>query len=712
MTIIGMFFVAVITLSSFYLLKRTNENYFITAAFLSFSVFMFSVKMHERYAYSAVIMFFASYALILKQKGYLLYVLMTVSQFFNTAYVLFIYEKNPSLYYNSKTVIITSILNVIFFCYMVYLLFLKRAKKTANIERSQAKFKLQKIDYIIVTIIMCIYSIVAFSALGDLRAPESSYSFNKKIDFSLSFKTNVSKIKIFLASTPVDETHPLTITFYDNDDAEIETLIKRDIPVFYWEEIPADVNNVKKITFESKSKLLINEIVMYKDTNETIIPENVNNFPQLFDEQNKVPIQQTYMNSTYFDEIYHARTAYEFINELPVYEWTHPPLGKFLISLGIKGFGMTPFGWRFAGTLFGVLMIPLLYISSIVLLKKRWVSIISAVLFSVDFMHFVQTRIATIDVYVTFFIMSMYLFMFIYASKSFYDSHIHKTLLPLLFSGISMGLAIACKWTGAYAAVGIAIIFFMTIYKRYTEYKYAKKYPDTTSNSISHQKIIECYKKYTTTTILSCVVFFIVIPLTIYLLSYIPYLRANNEGIIGIWQNQTDIFTYHWDTVVSSTHPFSSKWYSWPIVWKPIWYYSNSFYNGTKSGITAFGNPLVWWSGIVALVYCIYSALRYKDRSAIMLVIAYASNYLPWLFVERTTFNYHYFPSVPFLILMIGYSILKLYKEREWVKKTAIIYTIIAVIIFVIFYPVLSGMPIIPDYVYNFLRWLPEWILI
>ena len=69
----------------------------------------------------------------------------------------------------------------------------------------------------------------------------------------------------------------------------------------------------------------------------------------LTDEPETVPLEATYENSTYFDEIYHARTAYEHILGLEPYENTHPTLGKLLISLGIRAFGMNPFGWRFMG---------------------------------------------------------------------------------------------------------------------------------------------------------------------------------------------------------------------------------------------------------------------------------------------------------------------------------------------------------------------------
>jgi hypothetical protein len=75
----------------------------------------------------------------------------------------------------------------------------------------------------------------------------------------------------------------------------------------------------------------------------------------------------SWYNSTYFDEIYHARTGYEHLHHLQTYETTHPPLGKVFISWCIAIFGMTPFGWRFAGALAGVLMLPGMYLLGSVL---------------------------------------------------------------------------------------------------------------------------------------------------------------------------------------------------------------------------------------------------------------------------------------------------------------------------------------------------------
>lgn len=94
-------------------------------------------------------------------------------------------------------------------------------------------------------------------------------------------------------------------------------------------------------------------------------------YPALFDEQELYEDGITYQDQTIFDEIYHGRTAYEFLHGLPIYENTHPPLGKTLISVGIAVFGMNPFGWRFMCVVFGSLMMPFIYLFGLRLTGKR-----------------------------------------------------------------------------------------------------------------------------------------------------------------------------------------------------------------------------------------------------------------------------------------------------------------------------------------------------
>ena len=73
-----------------------------------------------------------------------------------------------------------------------------------------------------------------------------------------------------------------------------------------------------------------------------ITPVADSRYDALFDEQEMYPEVKTYLTGTMFDEVYHGRTAYEFIHGLVTYETTHPQLGKVLIALGVRIFGMTP----------------------------------------------------------------------------------------------------------------------------------------------------------------------------------------------------------------------------------------------------------------------------------------------------------------------------------------------------------------------------------
>ena len=141
----------------------------------------------------------------------------------------------------------------------------------------------------------------------------------------------------------------------------------------------------------------------FRDANGRLVP--VTGGGALFDEQTAVPDTISQLNSMYFDEIYHGRTGYEQLHKMPVYETTHPPLGKDLIMVGIALFGMTAFGWRFAGTLFGVLLVPLAWCFVRRLTRKPWAAATAGVLLALDFMRFSQSRLATIDVYGTFFIL-------------------------------------------------------------------------------------------------------------------------------------------------------------------------------------------------------------------------------------------------------------------------------------------------------------------
>ncbi len=588
-----------------------------------------------------------------------------------------------------------------------------------KLKRSKHGVHLSKKDLIILLVIMILYSAVAFYRLGYCYAPETSWtgSEGQNIFLDLGSTTDISTIDFYIGNYAY---YDLSVSGKDTVSDAWTTLYTSEVSeAFSWHR--TTINDAKRyimVTFTSPQGSLLEAVIKDTDGN-IVVPVNSDEYRNLFDEQDMCQETITFMSGTYFDEIYHARTAYEYLHGITSYENTHPPLGKIIIASGIMIFGMNPFGWRFMGTLFGVLMIPVIYLFAKKLFEKTWLSSVVCILFTFDFMHFAQTRIATIDVYITFFIILMYYFMYEYVSLSFYDTSLKRTLLPLGVCGITMGLGCASKWTGCYAGAGLGIIFLIHMFNRFKEYRYAIKHPDDSTDGIEHKHIIQVFPKYTILTVLFCTLFFIIIPVGIYVLSYIPFRSyiANEPFLLRMIHNQTNMFNYH--SGLKATHPYSSHWYQWPTMVRPILFYSISISDKIGEGISSFGNPAVWWVGIPAASYALYKMIADNDKKAGFLMIGYGAQFIPWMLVPRYTFIYHYFPSTPFVVLIIGYCLNSFYSMastdagRKKVICGCIAYASIAVLLFIMFYPVLSGLPVNKEYVALCLRWFKHsWTLV
>ena len=404
----------------------------------------------------------------------------------------------------------------------------------------------------------------------------------------------------------------------------------------------------------------------------------------LVDEQGTVPLYKTYENSSYFDEIYHARTAYEHILGLEPYENTHPPLGKHIISLGIRMFGLNPFGWRFMGTLFGVLMLPALYNLCKVLFGRTWLCSLGTLMFAFDFMHFTQTRIATIDTYSVFFLLLMYNAMARFMQKDIVRAKLRELLPPLCLGGIFMGLGIAAKWTAAYGAAGLAVLYFGKL----AHTCLCEKKAGELSAALRRCVILCCW----------CCLLFIAVPFGIYFCAFLPMttLPHNRDNVMwAFWNYQTTMFNYHSG--------------------RPIWFFSSDPCNeyGQYSTISSMGSPLLWWGGLPALAYALWEWLRKRSMYCAVALTGFLSVYLPWVLVPRLTFIYHYFTAVPFLVL----ALLALFKrlsesgrlsgsvavggkvEVQWAQLLMGAMALGCVLLFIVYFPVISGAPTSRGYV-------------
>lgn len=738
----GTFFILqILVLATFvnFRCKLREVKYYFTGALIVTGMFTLSVRMHERYIYPAMALLLICFVIRPKVQNFILYVSLSVVSFLNMAEVMFFYDPN---HYDGQALYprVVALFMLLVFDLMLYVTITqylrkigsiseedkKKTEKTPVIKISQELPKLVKKDFIIMGAITFAYAVVAFINLGNKTAPTTSMSLVEaskegEVIFDFGENVQISKIWDYLGSY----NNPKYLVDYAEDGAQYwSNYYDESNPwdagsVFCWNgnDLPVTARLIKITPTQNTYQDSIIELVFTDEDKNKLVPVNAEKYANLFDEPDSLTKTEqydghgTYKTSTYFDEIYHARTAYEMIHDLYCYENTHPPLGKVLISLGIRMFGMNPFGWRFMGTLFGVLMLPVFYLFSKKMFGKTWLSACVTTLFAFDFMHFAQTRIATIDVFVTFFIILMYFFMYWYTQKSFFDSSLKETFLPLGLCGITMGFAWACKWTGIYASAGLCILFFMTIGQRFREYLYAKKSQGSSTNGIAHKEILRDFWKKTWMTLGFCVIFFVLIPAVIYTLSYLGFDDKSGHGLLRqMLDNQKTMFNYHSSLV--ATHPYSSFWYEWPVMKRPIWFFSGQVSDELYQGISSFGNPLVWWAGIPAFLYLFYQWILKKDRISGFLTIGYLSQYLPWVFIGRVVFIYHYFPSVPFVVLMLGYCFIRLVKRKPNWQWGIYVYTGLAVCLFLLFYPVLSGESVSPSYVDHYLRWFDDWQLL
>ena len=209
--------------------------------------------------------------------------------------------------------------------------------------------------------------------------------------------------------------------------------------------------------------------------------------------------------------------------------------------------------------------------------------------------------------------------------------------------------------------------------------------------------------------IVACVVFFVVIPMIIYLLCYLlfPNVYGYDQNSIGGIINQTkDMFDYH--SKLTATHDFSSEWYTWPIMTKPVWYYVGYYGGNVKSTIVGIGNPAIWWFGILATLFVLVSSIFKRKKETLFILVFILCTYLPYVFIGRAMFMYHYFPTLPFVMLAIV-AFMKWITEKLKNNSFYIFYIALVILLFLIFYPVASGMLTTSDYV-DSLKWFSSWI--
>ena len=395
-----------------------------------------------------------------------------------------------------------------------------------------------------------------------------------------------------------------------------------------------------------------------------------------------------------FDEVYYVDGARDLLKYGVEVDGTnpefivHPPVGKWLIASGIKLFGDSEFGWRFASAVFATLLILLFARLVHVLFYSPLLTALGAALMALDGLLLVHSRTALLDLFLTFF-----------------------TLLGVLlwhrnrhiWAGIAFGLAIGCKWSAIYF---VAVIGLIAVYKILVAHDIRK----------SAQQIAAKFLQYG------------LLPVVVYTLTWTGWF-ISDRGWSRQWSSNPFVSWLHYHsemlnfhTGLTEKHPYEANPWSWLVMGRPTsFFYESPKGCGAKDcaqEVLALGTPILWWVGTISIAvvigYWIKSLIHHRvDSAANLVVLGVVAGYLPWFAMQqRTVFSFYAIIIQPFLIIAIVYCAkLLLGSGLKPAVSQSIVGGIFALIVlcFIFFIPLFTGQVITYED-WQLRMWFESWI--
>ncbi|MEE1827173.1 phospholipid carrier-dependent glycosyltransferase [Streptomyces sp. BE20] len=409
-------------------------------------------------------------------------------------------------------------------------------------------------------------------------------------------------------------------------------------------------------------------------------------------------------NAIIFDETYYAKDAYALWHGGYEISWpegandkimagagvpyqsnpsyvVHPPVGKWIIGAGEQLFGMNPFGWRFAVALLGTLSVLMVARIARRLFRSTLLGCVAGLLLAVDGLHFVLSRSALLDLVVMFWILAAFGCLLLDRDRTRAriaarigdgpDTGLaHRLNLGWrpyrIAAGVCVGLTCATKWSGLYVAAAFGLL--------------------TVLWDVGSRRLAGASRPYLWTLVRDAVPAFVSIvgtSVVVYITSWWGWFASSivpnqggygrdwavgrstdfpwiPEGLRALWHYHSTVYDFH--THLSDPHTYQSNPWSWLVVGRPV----SFFYESPKQGqagctvsecareVLGIGTPLLWWTGAVALVYCLWRWAVRRDWRAGAVLCGLAAGYLPWfVYQQRTIFLFYAVCFVPFLVLAV-----------------------------------------------------------
>ena len=380
----------------------------------------------------------------------------------------------------------------------------------------------------------------------------------------------------------------------------------------------------------------------------------------------------------------------------------HPEVGKWLIALGEKAFGMDPFGWRISAAVVGALMIVVMCRLGRRLTGSTLLGCTAGLLLSLDGLQFVLSRLALLDIFLTFFLLCAVACLV--NDREWYRARLARLdaarpagdrrgwgpvrgllFRPwLLLAGISFGLALGTKWTAIYPLAAFGMLTWL--WNAGARRSFGVRWP------LLKSALVDGIPAFAHLVLVAFVVY--VATWTGWLLhaqEYETHLSATQythyaggkdwptrnekdaEGIgevrqslESLWHYHRDVYIFHTRFLNDSTHTYSSKPSGWLLLNRPVGVEAEVDIQPGTQGCDAppgsdclrqvllLGTPTLWWGGIVALLFAAVMWVGARDWRFGVPIVGTAATWLPWLlYDDRPIFLFYAVAILPFLVLAV-----------------------------------------------------------
>lgn len=373
----------------------------------------------------------------------------------------------------------------------------------------------------------------------------------------------------------------------------------------------------------------------------------------------------------FFDEGYFVPEARAFIQGTPNPDpqappLAKPPLGKLIMAIGMKAAGDNSFGWRIAGGVCGALTVTAVYLWVYLLLQDASLAFLAAGLALFNNFLFVMSRIATVDVFLMFFLMWS---LVAYTAALALDISANRRRFYLCSAGILVGLAGACKWN---AIDTLAVFVFVTFsLKCIARTKFVSS---NLSLSVYAGNIAKIGIPF-------LLLGLVVAPIAAYCLAFWPACRLMQLTFSFHELAAINTFMWHFNRTTVTNRFLVSSWYSWPLNLQP-----------QRSLSYLVGNPVVTWSGLLALALCLRQFWKTFSLPEGLVLLLFTANLLQWAVTPQSgLYYYYYYPCVMILGVAIAVALRSL-PARVFGLRISLLFLVAAAVFFVRCYPQMAHL--------------------